>query len=268
MIKDALTVLSRILPRRLADRFWVRTIRRGLAEGLKLSGTEVDPAYLAGTNERPLQEALKAHLRAGDVVYDIGANIGFFTLISARLVGPTGRVLAFEPVPENAAAIRRNAQVNRFRNVEVIERAVAGAPGRGDLLCTEHCGGATLAATGIVPPDVTCSRAVDLVSVDDLVGRIEIPPPSLVKIDVEGAELAVLAGMKRTAETYAPILLYEVDDEDQALFRARRTEIDGQVESLGYTVTHLENGYPGATWHIGHAVAVPRPSRARAVHRI
>jgi hypothetical protein len=90
---------------------------------------------IAGGNlESAVQEAMVRHLPHGAVFYDIGANLGFFSLLAAHLTGlGEGRVYAFEAAPDNAEAIRVNARLNRIENVEVIAKAVAARSGRGRL---------------------------------------------------------------------------------------------------------------------------------------
>ena len=103
------------------------TILSGPARGMRINLHGSAVAFATGTAERPLQAALQRELRPGATFFDIGANVGFVTLIAARLVGPSGRVVAFEPVPENVAAIRENLALNGIDWVEVHETAVARA---------------------------------------------------------------------------------------------------------------------------------------------
>ena len=79
-------------------------VAEGRGAGLKLVARGADPNFARGIYEQPMQEAVISNLSAGDVFFDVGANIGFFSLIAARRVGPEGHVYAFEPVPRNAAA--------------------------------------------------------------------------------------------------------------------------------------------------------------------
>lgn len=81
-----------------------------------------------GTLETSVQEAMRRLLPRGGVFFDVGANIGFFSLIAARLVGPDGKVVAFEPVPATAALISENAQRNGLATIDVRERAVGRTP--------------------------------------------------------------------------------------------------------------------------------------------
>ncbi|MDX6659191.1 MAG: hypothetical protein QOJ55_13, partial [Solirubrobacteraceae bacterium] len=111
----------------------------GLGAGLRLSmrWLPISHAHLGsiafGNLESSVQEAMLRHIPAGGVFYDVGANLGFFALLGAHMTGPEGRVVAFEPAPDNAAAIRHNAEVNALLNVEVVEKAVAAAGGEGRL---------------------------------------------------------------------------------------------------------------------------------------
>jgi predicted RNA methylase len=80
--------------------------------------------YLNGKGELAVQQALAARIQPGEVFYDLGANIGLFSLMAARLVGASGEVYSFEPDPVNAARLRRNVAQNRLTNVTVVEHGV------------------------------------------------------------------------------------------------------------------------------------------------
>src|SRR5688572_30507212 len=100
----------------LAKRVW--SVQGGEAAGLKFSFPQ-NLDFLRGSTERPVQRCLAAHLGPGDVFYDVGANVGFFSLLATKRVGPDGVVYALEPVAENASAVRRNARLNGLTNVSV-----------------------------------------------------------------------------------------------------------------------------------------------------
>jgi FkbM family methyltransferase len=166
-------------------------------------------ALAAGSLESSVQEALVRHLAPGGVVYDIGANLGFFSLVAARLVGPEGRVYAFEPAPDNAEAIRRNAELNLVGNIVVIPRAVSSRRGTARLQIVDDQSWSRLEEFG-GHPDTERVLEVETVTIDELVGDGELLPPALVKVDVEGAELAVLEGMRRTIEEHRPAIVCEL----------------------------------------------------------
>lgn len=181
------------------------TIQRGVGKGLRFRADVAIAGYRLGTTEPAFQRALAAHVRPGSVVYDLGANVGFYTVICARLVGAEGRVVAVEPFPASADIIRHNARINGFDTVDVVEAAIAGAPGRGWLQTQNHD-----AVTFRLSSDRDAAGLdVALTSVDALVGD-GFPLPNVIKVDVEGAEVAALRGMAQTLAEARPVVLVEV----------------------------------------------------------
>jgi FkbM family methyltransferase len=231
-------------------------VRNGVAKGLKFNTGESCPELALGTYEVPIQEIFTQNLKEGDTFYDIGANVGFFSIIAAKLVGNTGKVYAFEPGEGNANSIRHNAQLNNFSQIEVIPKAVSHTSGSGQLLLAKYSGGHAL-ATADAPPDLAGEVAVDLVSIDDLIAQNKIEPPNFVKVDVEGAELDVLKGMTETIKTYQPTVIYEIDDGDRTAYEHKYRELANFFEQLNYRVIQVENSYDTIDWCVGHAIATP-----------
>jgi FkbM family methyltransferase len=126
---------------------------------------------------------LLRRIEPGGFVVDVGANIGYIALLIAGAVGPRGRVLCLEPVPENLRELRRNIELNRLDQVEVLPIAAGDRDGKVRI------------ATGLngIVAESAGDLEVDLRRLDSL----DVPCPSLVKIDVEGYELAVLRGAAR-----------------------------------------------------------------------
>jgi FkbM family methyltransferase len=182
--------------RRLIDRVarhmrhQVVVIESGAGKGLEMDCRGGKMTYGLGTNEPEVQRLLADMLQPGDVFYDIGANVGFFTLIGARLVGAEGAVYAFEPVPEHAETLRQNIARNRMSNVLVSEQAVSSTGGIGHLELDTDPVGAHLA-----PMQASAnSIQVELVAIDDLVEAGSIQPPRLIKLDIEGEEIEAIEG--------------------------------------------------------------------------
>jgi FkbM family methyltransferase len=199
-----------------------------------------------GALETSVQEAMVRHLGRGGVFYDIGANLGFFAMLGAHLAGlDAGRVYAFEAAPDNAEAIRRNAELNVIPNIEVIAKAVSSHSGRGRLQVVDDQSWSKLADYG-EHPFTEQIIDVDLVAIDDLVSTDEILPPTLVKIDVEGAEIAVIEGMRRTIGEHRPAIICELHD-------THREFIDAMAEH-DYRLINLEGTIPvaeeGASAHV------------------
>lgn len=105
-------------------------IQRGAGKGLRFNARGVNPGYLTGTSEPLEQELVLKHSPLGGVVYDLGANAGFYAMIAARAVGPSGCVYAFDPNPKAAARVRDNAARNFFEHVHVVEAAICAKDGK------------------------------------------------------------------------------------------------------------------------------------------
>jgi len=176
--------------------------------GLKGATLHVDLScekyYWLGTHEERVQEILAREVRAGSVVYDIGAHAGFFSLLSSRLAGADGRVLAFEPRAENIERLRRNIAANSAGNVEVVPAAASDRAGEAPFVMHASTLEGYLAADG----EISAAR-VRTETIDALVAG-GMTPPDLMKIDVEGAEAAVIRGAARTIDAYRPLMLIEV----------------------------------------------------------
>ncbi|HWF51439.1 MAG TPA: FkbM family methyltransferase [Solirubrobacteraceae bacterium] len=232
------------LAARVADAETV--IAHGVGAGLRFRGTGGYPGYVLGTSEPEEQALLQAELGPGAVFYDIGANVGFFSTLAGRLVGPTGRVFAFEPFPLSADRAEANAALNHLGQVTVIRAAVGRGPGRATLAVSDHH------ATHRIVPDGE-GIEVDVVSIDDWLRNGDVPPPTLVMIDAEGAELDVLEGMLEVMAKHRPVVTCEVHWLGEAFtdFFAQR------VAPLGYALSALsgEVTAEAARWH-----AVLRPA--------
>lgn len=211
------------------------TILSGPGRGLRINLHGSAVAFATGAAERPLQAALERELRPGAIFYDIGANVGFITLLGARLVGPTGRVIAFEPVPENVTAILENLALNGIEWVEVHQTAVAAQSGRASLIVSDVSAFSRLASVN-VPTGARETIEVAVTSIDEFLARGEHPPPDVVKIDVEGAELEVIRGMRRTLAAHRPVVLCEIHD-----CNAEYVEL---MHSLGYEPVNLDADVP------------------------
>jgi FkbM family methyltransferase len=229
----------------------------GLGAGLRLSmrWLPISHAHLGsiafGNLESSVQEAMLRHLPAGGVFYDVGANLGFFALLGAHMTGPEGRVLAFEPAPDNAAAIRQNAEVNALPNIEVVEKAVAAAGGQGRLQVVDDQSWSKLEQYG-AHPGTEQVLDVPVIALDEEISAGALPPPDVVKIDVEGAEIAVLEGMARTLAEHSPAIICELHD-------THREFVD-HMRGAGYRVVNLEGSGPveDQASPSAHALALPR----------
>ena len=179
-------------------------------------------------------DRLKDLVTPGSTVVDVGANVGFFTLKFARWVGEPGQVIAIEPDVENFEMLAAKVGAAGFEQRVRLHQAVATAEAgyahfqRNELHPGDHR--ITLGDGGIV---------VSAVTVDDLVFAAGGQSVSLVKVDVQGAEMLVLAGAKRTLAEIRPTLFVEVDDNALLAFGSSASALVAYVEGAGYQMYEL-----------------------------
>ena len=231
-------------------------VSKGHLKGLKLSREGLSADYAQGNNEWPIQDLLATILKNGDVFFDIGANIGYFSLLAARLVGNHGEVFSFEPVTSNLKILKQNIKLNGFTCIKIIPKALADKRGKATLLLTRHHGGATLSSLGISPPDVSGEIEVELETIDDLMAEEQLRIPKLIKLDVEGAEMVVLKGMEKTLKEHHPALIYELDSSELNQLEVKAEEVQEYLAGFGYQVDMITNYYPDRDWYVRHFIAL------------
>lgn len=151
-----------------------------------------------GSFEYDKRRVMEKLVKEGSVVFDLGAHVGFFTLLASVLVGPRGQVFAFEPVSRNLFFLKEHLRLNRVANVTVMEVAVSDRSG--EVAFDEGQGNSMghIALSGQI--------RVRTVTLDELVHKGELPTPDYIKIDIEGAEMLALTGAKATLAASHPTL--------------------------------------------------------------
>jgi FkbM family methyltransferase len=211
---------------------WVQ-IQKGPAAGLwmRLNPRTGGNAF-AGGGEPEVQRALQEHVHSGMTFYDIGANIGFFSLLAARLVGQDGHVSTFEADPEVASRLREHIARNNFPQVTVVEKAVWSGDQRVPFLRTDPGVSPDLGLGHVVSAASTGTIEVEGVSLDDYTATH--PAPGFLKCDVEGAEIEVFRGAQRLLREKRPGILCEMHSEEN-----RRTLVE-EFSRLGYVCKALD----------------------------
>lgn len=222
------------------------TMNHGPMRGLLFTGGDT-VGYSLGVSEPTVQLAVVNHLGPGDVFYDVGANVGFLSLLAAKSVGSQGHVYCFEPQPDVLPLLTRNLEQNGFSNFDIIEAAVSDQPGRArlELNARGRSGQAQLAHAGN-GHDGARSHGRDTVDVNVVtLDELALPAARLVKIDVEGAECKVLRGMANMMREHRPTLIIEIHEGQgpsvEAILRESgyRSEVlndDGMRHLLAYPV--------------------------------
>lgn len=194
-------------------------IRGGPLEGLRWSPAS-GSRFIRGDYESYNLPAFLEAVNEGDVVFDVGAHVGYFTAIASLRVGPDGRVVAFEPRPVNLGLLRRHVEVNDLDNVTVVDAGVGSGSG------IAHFEEGTGSGTGKIAEEGALT--VRVVRLDDVVGEDDLPEPDFIKIDVEGGEMDVLQGARGLLERARPRLLVGIHGP------AMRESCMALLDELGY----------------------------------
>ena len=248
-------LLSRVAPQELC----VVEIASGPLTGwhMKLD-LKTEKYYWLGTYEQGMEAALADFVRQGDIVYDIGANIGYFSLIFARKVGSEGQIFAFEPLPENIERLQENLMLNhREDNVTVVSSAVSDSTGTEEFLVHSLHSMGKLAGVNGRNTKYQRSVIVKSLTIDGFIYDEGKPAPDIVKMDIEGGEVKAIRGMTRLLSDKKPIILLELHGPDAA-----RVVWD-TIKEGDYELCHLRPGYPPCNsitqlnWR-EHVVALPK----------
>lgn len=176
------------------------------------------------------QRIFERAVKPGDVVYDIGANVGPYTLLASSLVGAAGRVVAIEPFPANLDYLKRHLALNHVSNVQIVEGAAYENDGKVRL--SEGTCGST------VHLETDGHLQVDAFALDSLIYDKGYPAPGVIKMNVEGAEYAVLKGARRLLLEKKLILLLSTHGPKV------REQCLGLLADLGYSIQPLDAGIP------------------------
>lgn len=186
--------------------------RTGLEMKLKLP--EENEFYLE-THDPDVTALLHKHIRPGLTVVDVGAHIGYFTLLISRLVGSRGKVFALEPLPKNTARLKEHLARNEcVHNTEVFQLAAAEHNQKEEFINYDIATIGRLSSVESLAADKSsCRIMVECRSLDSLIQGIGVKSLDFVKIDTEGAEFRVLEGMDNLLREFRPELLIEMHSE-------------------------------------------------------
>jgi FkbM family methyltransferase len=182
--------------------------------------------------------AFKAAIRPGGVVLDVGANVGAYTVLFAKWVGPAGRVYAFEPAPETRAALERQVALNGVADRVVVRpEAVAAATG------TRAFQAAGLRGDNRLASAFEAGIEVQTIALDDFCARHAVTP-DFIKIDVEGVELEALRGGRRAiaAASARGGVFVELHPAEWPRIGVTRESIESELRSQGLALSRIDGG--------------------------
>jgi len=208
-----------------------------------------------GTYEPALLEAIDHFAGPGLVAYDVGANIGYVSLALAKVVGTSGQVVAFEPLPANLVRLRANMDSNpEGSRVQVVGAAVGAQHSQATFMVHKSGGMGKLQAAQGRQAEYEGSIPVEVIALDEWTKDHRNAAPGLIKIDVEGGEAAVLEGLRSTLKNDRPTILIELHGPEAT------STVQKILTSAGYALHAARDGYPRlgeiSDWKT-YAVALP-----------
>lgn len=222
----------------------IKEIGDGLRLFIDLADRHIGLNVISGSYEPDERAFVLATLKAGGIAVDIGANIGYFSVLMADCVGSSGHVYAFEPLPRNASLLDRSVSENHFETRLTVEHAAIGDhAGSFELISpriTTNWGGSYLrTGGGPVPPEHETTM-VPVMTLDEYPLR---QPVNFIKLDVEGAELLALRGAKMLLRRDRPTVLAEINEQQLRMVSGcSATEMITEMAAAGYRCLRLSNG--------------------------
>jgi FkbM family methyltransferase len=241
-----------------AERYLTARLDQGFTMKLDLWDAEQLKIYFYGHyHERYEASLVRRLLERGEVFWDIGANVGYFSLVAASALNNHGQVVAFEPGSSAYARLCENIALNPFTNIKTYEVAVAAAAGEAVLYLA---GDTADSSANLYSPGQAQTRRelCKTVSLDHFLEEQGLPAPHLIKMDVEGAEYAALEGARRLIGQHLPLLLMEMEEKNLRAAGADKAAIQRFLTGHGYRAAFLYKG----RWH---AVADVREARGRNI---
>jgi FkbM family methyltransferase len=228
--------LNRVAPTGLSE----VTIAAGALTGTRmLLDMQTEKDYWLGNYEPNLETAVRDWVKPGMLVYDVGANIGYVSLLLAQAIEKNGQVFAFEALPANIERLKTNVSLNKLQTqIKVFHSAIVGTPSSVPFLVHSSNGMGKAAGSAGRKEHYLEEILVPGTSLDHFVYDQGNPPPDVVKIDIEGGEILALPGMRRLLIETHPIIFLELHGE-----QAARIAWD-TLAATGYTLHRMEPGYP------------------------
>lgn len=198
----------------------IRILQGPLKNKKWIKGSGVN-GYWIGSYESDGQKVFIKNLKKGNVVFDIGANVGFYSLLAAELVGLEGKVFAFEPFEENFNYLKKHIEINNYKNIFSFKAAVSDKSSfaffkKEESSAMGHFGDGNI--------------NVETISLDDWVQNGKLPTPDFLKIDVESAEFLVLKGAQDLLKINHPIIFLSIHSD------LLREECFNFLLSMGYNL--------------------------------
>jgi FkbM family methyltransferase len=201
------------------------------------------PMYF-GSYALPIVETMKRLLLPGDVFLDVGANIGYLSAIAASLVGPTGQVHCFEPVPDYFDRLQKLVELNPEYNIRVHSLGAGEAVGECKIYVTREPGQNTMVPEYKYGPEIVSTLDVPVIRLDSYLQERAIERVAVIKIDAEGFELPILKGLEEyfKKSRHRPAIICEIAPRAYPLMGRKVSELGSYMSQYGYAAHDLIDG--------------------------
>jgi len=185
-----------------------------------------------GYYEKELGDLLKKLIKPDHIFIDIGANLGYFSLLVAAS-SPTVKVISFEPVDEHFRKINANIAVNDIKNISVFHAAVGDIAEEKEMFIS---GADNSGMSSFHEPENYSGKKekVKVVTLDDWIKTSGLSKVDIIKLDIEGSEVAALRGMKEVLQNFKPVVIVEINPETLAMFNLKPLHIYDYFKQLGF----------------------------------
>ena len=214
------------LPLKLIPGKTVLPILQGPLKGKKwIKGSSINGCWL-GTYELDKQVLFSKYIKSGMTVFDVGANVGYYSLLASLLTGKEGKVFSFEPLPENISYLKKHLELNKLKNVKVIDRAVNDKISKLRFTFGDNRSAGHISNEGEIEIETT--------SLDEFI-KAGNALPDLIKMDIEGAEYEALIGAKVLLKRKKPVIFLATHSNE---LRAKCLKL---LIEFGYTISAIDN---------------------------
>ena len=216
----------------IADKIYKKKLANGFFMYLNPTEHIQQQLFWYGHYEREIGDLIRKVLKPGDVFLDIGANIGYFSLLAATKEA-SSTVVAFEPVKELFDKLQENVSLNKVKNVIAINAALGEINEEKEIFLS---GPDNLGMSSFQPSENFSGKAekVKVLCVDDWFKTFGLSKIDLIKIDTEGSELAVIKGMKQVLSQFKPLIIVELNPETLAMFKLTSQDILDYLNNLNF----------------------------------
>jgi FkbM family methyltransferase len=192
---------------------------------------------IAGRREAYATEVMARELTDARVVVDVGANIGYYALLQAKMLAGRGKVIAVEPVPDAVALLKENIALNGYTNVDVFQTAIGDRNGTARMYVGKWLNRSQLEEVGSISNDLI-SRAIEtpMATLDEFLA--DKPPPDIIRMDVEGYEYNILKGMERTLGKGLPLRIF-VEFHFRFMGREKSEHLLRMLKTYGFEIGAL-----------------------------